>query len=414
MPDPPAARAVAGIAALFCAAAGAAFAAPPGVPPGFAGRLPPGFGAPGASPFPPDGPARPPAGVVRFSLRNLRVVDDPDELKEHGLAAPLVPGLWAAVAVDWARTGEGRGLPELVVADAGGLSPVRLGRTKTLPYEGEEPGEKSGTAYFAGNWRGPGGKPEVEAFVRTDPVGLPGGVYYVVSNVLTLNGARATVPRALTAEERRRAAAANPPAAAPPGWVAVTADAAPSPGMPVKIGVDGAWVDAEYLAPDGAANASVLPAAPANRAGAGDPVGRVKSVRRGGGWMAVRTADLEKAAANPAAFAPSLRVQPGGSLEMPEGVVPLPDPLPPPGTPVLVEHGGEWVGALLRGPFGSDPKGLRRLRVRKGRGVRSPEAVKARGQVAVRTRILELLENPAVVARYARAAATWQPDGAEE
>ena len=384
-----------------------------------AGAQPPGFGGVGSRT--PTGPAAAPPGYARYSLSNARVE-----------SVKTLTGSQTVLSVDWTRTAPGAGgTIDLHVWDGRSLGFMKTGWKTQLPNpdepdpdadeEGEaNPGE-AGNGAVSGTVRmgiGRFGMPFTGAAANDPRLEIYASCYapglldtdLIVSNVVRLGSIEhPTSPRALTAEERAMLRRATPPDAAPEGYALATEETTLLPGMPVRIGVDGEWADAEVLALDGArATVRRLDAPTRDRFGRELPV-QPQSVSVLHGWMAVAEGTLAEAAANPERFRPSLRVQPGGLLALPDGAVPLPadadfDTIIPPGTPLLVEHDRRWVKAVLRGPLGED-----QLVVRDGLGKDANEIAKERSQAAVRTYILKRLEDPQAVARFRENAEVWGP-----
>lgn len=167
--------------------------------------------------------------------------------------------------------------------------------------------------------------------------------FYKVSNSVTLGQPGGTTSaRAWTAEEKQRHERAKryrtPPSRLPAGMVAAERDTPLVPGMPIKGGYMGQWVDAEVLAI--ADNGSVTFKLQGREA---------LELRPRAAWIAIDPAVLARAEQNPAQFKPSVKVLPGSRLPVPEGAVPLDDAglldrgigLPK-GTPLLVDYGHQW------------------------------------------------------------------------
>ena len=350
---------------------------------------PPGFGGFGREE--PDGPAAAPAGVVRYALSNARVTS---------VETPF--GVQDVFQVDWTRTAPGSGSVTLQVWEGQPKGFVKHGYSDTLPNSDEE---TSGTVNMSLGRFGGGGLADtknLEAYAVTPAAGLF-DTEFLVSNVLSIGSVRdPTSARGLTAEERDRLQAITPPGAPPAGFALVTDQTPLLPGMPVKFGEQGEWVDAELLAlgPNRAA---------VRRADEEAKFGKVRprSVDYQDGWMAVGAAVLARAEAAPERFEPSVRVQPGGSLPLPDDAEPLPRAEGggidlPAGTPLLVEHAGDWVKVVLRAAYGED-----RVLVRDGLGRDANEAVKPVAEAAIQTSTLARLKDPATVERFEANAEQW-------
>lgn len=158
---------------------------------------------------------------------------------------------------------------------------------------------------------------------------------FLVSNVVSIgNPGPATKARewgeaenaALEIQKRAKI----PPESPPDGYQSVSPADKLVPGMPIKVGHYGDWVDGEVIALTN-----------------GGQVG-VKKALNGGivyfareKWLAVHPDVLSRARANPSEFTPSVRVLPGGRTPLPSQAVPIPAALDlPPGTPLLRQFGG--------------------------------------------------------------------------
>ena len=323
-----------------------------------------------------DRPIVAPAEYARYQLSNIRV--------EQGVGFPRI-------AVDYRRVKEGRGGVSLA-GKAGSGNSLFSGRFSTW---GGGVIEESGTLRLdTTHLHGAGFNPDIELYLVAGDG--PTGRDYMVSNAVRLgNPGPATSARGLTAEERAHDLARTPPAAVPAGYEPVTAETPLVAGMPLKVGIDAEWVDAELLAFEEGSGLTVLRT---------DEFGRpvIRSASREPGWAAVESAVLARAAADASAFSPSLRVQPGGRLPIPDGHAPLPAGRElPPGTPVLVEQRGParpyWEEAFFRGELGGDELFVRVPGRRDGYDDRTVP----RASCVIKERILERSAEPDWAAKFA-------------
>ena len=351
------------------------------------------------------GPAAAPAGSVRYALRNARVETVPG-------SGPVPPQ--TVFAVDWTRTEAGAGgAAELVILVEDWTGRNERAWSVLLPNDDAETSGTVRASVFgltnppAAGAGGPADGPGVEAFaVIPGPPALGGSV--AVSDVVRTGRVRTpTTVRAFSPTELATIRRYSPPGAPPEGHVLVDEQTPLRPGMPVRFGEDGAWVEAELLAlGDGRATLRRLDGPARDRFGREVPP-KIASARIAGGWVAVAAETLAAAEADPDRFRPSVRVQPGGSLVLPDDAVPLPDDYRqsvPPGTPLFAEHDGQWVPVLLRASYDDG-----RVLLRDGAGPDANEEVKRAPEVAVRSSTLARLGNPATVARFEQNAAEWGP-----
>ncbi|MEM6799209.1 MAG: SHD1 domain-containing protein [Planctomycetota bacterium] len=159
---------------------------------------------------------------------------------------------------------------------------------------------------------------------------------FLVSNVVSIGKpGPATTAREWNNEEQaayeKDKLAAVPPASIAPGHQAVTPGDKLVPGMPIKVGYYGDWVDGEVIANknDGQVGVKV------------GPTGFIRYFSRDK-WLAAHPDVLARAAANPSEFSPSVRVLPGSLRELPGDGVAIDSGLKiPPGTPLL-SYFGRW------------------------------------------------------------------------
>ncbi len=158
---------------------------------------------------------------------------------------------------------------------------------------------------------------------------------FLVSNVVSIgNPGPTTKARDWNEEEKaaieREKLAKVPPEGLPDGHRSVSAALKLVPGMPIKAGYYGDWVDGEVIAlkNDGQVGVKMGPGG-----------GIVYFAREK--WLAVHPDVLSRAHANPSEFTPSVRVLPGSRRPLPSQALPIPADLDlPPGTPLMLEFGG--------------------------------------------------------------------------
>ena len=100
----------------------------------------------------------------------------------------------------------------------------------------------------------------------------------------------------------------KPPIALPSGYQLVQAGSKVIPGMPIKVGRFGEWVDAEALTADTSLVVKIT------------GVTDLRSLTRNG-WIAVKPSVLQQGDSSPSSFKPSVRVIPGTTDTFPDGYV---------------------------------------------------------------------------------------------
>lgn len=228
---------------------------------------------------------------------------------------------------DYRRTSEGKGRVQIAGRSVDG--PLRITFSHDVnKAQGEVALEKSMSGFGDGGYN--------FEFYFVMPARWAGRNYgnCLVSNSVTMgNPGRGPSPRAWTAEEQaaydKQQLADKTPDSAPAGYELLGPSAPLVPGMPVKASRYAEWVDAE-----------ILTEAPKNQVTIlyrGDE--RATTIDRDG-WLAAEASVLSRAQQSPSSFTPSMRVLPGGSVEMPRGAAPLdPDLVCPRGMPLLLERG---------------------------------------------------------------------------
>ena len=246
----------------------------------------------------------PPPEFSRYTLSNIRY--DSDRFGR------------SFIAVDYKRTKEGKGDPQLSgKTDDGSLRILNTGVNKA-----------SGTLSF--KFAGSGASKNVELYFIASGAG---GITYLISNTVRLgNPGATTTARALNDKDKAKIAKAisyaTPPSALPSDFVAVTSDTLLIPGMPVKAGLYEKWENAEVISLRGSGNVGV------KYEGQDKLLDRSREK-----WLAVDPKVLAEAKANPGKFSPSVQVLPGGVQAIPAGAIPLPDEIDlPSGTPLLLDY----------------------------------------------------------------------------
>ena len=114
----------------------------------------------------------------------------------------------------------------------------------------------------------------------------------------------------------------KPPLSLPAGFQLVRASTKLVPGMPIKVGRFGEWVDAEALTSDATVTVKI------------SGVANLRTLTRDG-WIAIEPSVLQRGDSSPSSFQPSEKVIPGTTGILPEGYVVVTDSMNiVPGTPV--------------------------------------------------------------------------------
>ena len=114
----------------------------------------------------------------------------------------------------------------------------------------------------------------------------------------------------------------KPPQSPPEGHQLVRASTKLIPGMPIKVGRFGKWVDAEALTSEAIVTVKI------------SGVANFRMMKRDG-WIAIEPAVLQKGTSSPASFQPSENVIPGTTEVLPDGYVVVTEAMNlVPGTPV--------------------------------------------------------------------------------
>jgi len=114
----------------------------------------------------------------------------------------------------------------------------------------------------------------------------------------------------------------KPPLSPPEGYQLVRGSTKLIPGMPIKVGRYGKWVDGEALTSDPIVTVKI------------SNVSDLRALKRDG-WIAIEPSVLQKGASAPSSFQPSANLIPGTTAILPEGYVVVAETLElVPGTPV--------------------------------------------------------------------------------
>ena len=173
---------------------------------------------------------------------------------------------------------------------------------------------------------------------------LGGKPNYLVSNVVRIgNPGPATSARPMNAEEKKAydelILITTPPKNVPQGYQPLASEDLLVPGMPIKAGYKGEWVDAEFVGFQSKGRATVKYA--------DDALG-IRFTWANKDWIVVESAVLAKAAEDPGSYQASVRLLPGGRVAIPDGAVSLADDLKLyPGTPLLNALGSSFRDVVV-------------------------------------------------------------------
>ena len=311
-----------------------------------------------------DRPIRAEKDMVKYQLSNMR--------RESGRFGRSM------IAFDFRKTQEGRGNPRLVASNSNGeLSLSGFGPSLDSVSDTVRIDE---TLSF-------GATNNLEVYIAAEVDGLT----YMVSNAVRLgNPGPPTTARAITEAERQQAEqtriARTPPKSLPDGYVAVTVQTRLRPGMPVRVGVNGEWVDGEYINNDSRRGDLVNVRLPKT-------TDRLSSFSRAE-WVAIDPDVLARGQSDPEAFSPSFDALPGTDLKMPEGTSLVGNAELPLGTPVMAGDGIWMEGYVLRD--GDDT-----IRIRRKGLSEAFDTDVDRETVVIKDRIRELLGDDERTAKWA-------------
>ena len=220
----------------------------------------------------------------------------------------------------------------------------------------------------------------------------------VVSNILRLGDpGPETKPRPWTEEEKSAAAKkkllSTPPSGMPEEHVPANQGTPLVPGMPVKAGLYGEWVDAEVIS---------------FKVG-GDVMLKYESEDRlhphkREKWIAISREVLAKAKEDPGQFYPSVQALKDSRSIIPDGAVALTsDVVLVPGTPLLMEFASRWRDVYFLEANGSEIKMRDKVF-----GSRRDKEV-SRDKFIISNKVLKKLQEPDAVAKFAPNIALKEP-----
>ena len=212
----------------------------------------------------------------------------------------------------------------------------------------------------------------------------------VVSNILRIGDpGPETKPRAWTEEEKLAAAKkkllSTPPSGMPEGYVPANQGTPLVPGLPVKAGLYGEWVDAEVIS---------------FKVG-GDVMLKYESEDRlhphkREKWIAISREVLAKVKEDPNQFRPSVQALKDSRSIIPDGAVALTsDMVLVPGTPLLMEFASRWRDVYFVEANGSEIKMRDKIF-----GSRRDKEV-SRNKFIISNKVLKQLQEPDAVAKFA-------------
>ena len=220
----------------------------------------------------------------------------------------------------------------------------------------------------------------------------------VVSNIVRLGDpGTETKPRAWTEEEketaRKNKLRTTPPSGMPEGYVPANQGTPLAPGLPVKAGLYGEWVDAEVIS---------------FKVG-GDVMLKYESEERlqphkREKWIAISREVLAKVKEDPSQFQPSVQALKESRMIIPDGAVALADDLAlVPGTPLLMEYHIMWRDVYFLESSGGEMKVRDKLS-----GARGDKSV-SRSKLIISKRVLAQLNEADVATKFAPNIALKEP-----
>jgi len=328
-------------------------------------------------------PMVPSAEMPKYQLSNIRM--------ESGFAGQTI------LAIDYRRVSEGQGSVRIAGKTPGGdLQIIGAGRM----LDGNT-GTIRLAKRFGGGSFGRNQQNNYEVYLLTSArwVGKSFGECMVSNAVRLGDPGQPTQARQWTSEEQaayeKNKLAKVPPASLPDGFVAIGPTTPVAPGMPIKAGSYGDWVDAELIAE-----------APAGKVSLKFYNSQYVSTLSRDKWVAALPETLEKAKTNPSQFTPSVRILPGGNMPLPRDAEAIDLSLDlPKGTPLIKAWGGDWDLVYVLEDRGSS------VRIRfADRPIVFAENCK-RNELAIRKKTLAQLQDPAEVAKFAANAEKAEKEG---
>ena len=320
--------------------------------------------------------------MPKYQLSNIRM--------ESGFAGQSV------LAIDYRRMSEGVGTVRIAGKTAGGdLRIIGAGRM----LEGNTGTIRLGKQFGGGFGRSQQNNYEVYLLTSANWAGKGYGECMVSNAVRIGDPGEPTQAREWTAEEQaayeKNKLAKVPPTTLPEGYAAIGPTTPVAPGMPIKAGSYGDWIDAELIAtaPSGQVslkffNSQYVATMPRDK------------------WIAATPETLEKAKTNPSQFTPSVRVLPGGNTPLARDAEPIDISVDlPKGTPLLKAWGGDWELVYVVEDRGSSV----RIRFADRPAIFAENC--NRDELAIRTKTLAQLDDPAQVAQFAANAEESEKEG---
>lgn len=209
------------------------------------------------------------------------------------------------ISIEFQRTKEGVGKPALFARTS-----ERMFTLKGPEYFSEASGKLE-----LGEWFSRGSSPDAEVFVALVGTFADACPYQcLASNVVRIGNYSASPTMARDWNETESAAyqkellGRKPPLSPPPGHQLVRGSTKIVPGMQVKVGRYGEWVDAEALTNHPQVTVKI------------DGVSGLRLAARNG-WLAIKPSVLQQADASPNSFRPSLIAIPGTTEKLPDDYV---------------------------------------------------------------------------------------------
>ena len=327
------------------------------------------------------------AAACRTAIADSDVLKAPDDAPAFQLSNMRVEdGRFgkAMLVIDYRRTREGAGAVEI-----SGRTPSGELSIMGVSWLHDSKGQIRLNNTFGG-LRG-GAFQDIEIYLTTQAgaVGKPRDKFMVSNVVRRGNPGPATRARPWNSDEKaayeKYLISQKPPASLPGGYVAVDVRTTLLPGMPVKVGQDGEWADAEVVNEVNQALVNVA------LTGAEQLLRKPKSK-----WLAVDPDVLRRAQADPSQFSTNIRVLPGGKLRLPGDAVPLPSGIDLlVGTPLLIERFGKWSEAYV---LNAD---VRSIRVRYEGLPEGFDNDNPRGKYLIRRETLDELTSAGAAERFA-------------
>ncbi len=287
------------------------------------------------------------------------------------------------LVIDYKRTRAGYGSVQIAGKTANG--PLQV---FGFPIDNKE----SGTLRLENRFSMGRGLPsniEIYLIVSAYWVGKQYGACMVSNAVRLGNPGDVTTPRQWTGDERaayeKNKLFKIPPTGLPNGFEAVAGGTTLVPGMPIKAGWYGDWLDAQVVQLNSDDTVAVKYDA-------------MPSViqRPRAQWLAVDPDVAQRANANPSEFSTSIRILAGGSIPLPDDAVALEPSLKLlVGTPLMIEQGTQWQTVYV---VNAEPTKIK-VRVKGQKPVFDRDHALAK--FAIKNETLAVMTKPESVAEYA-------------